>query len=360
MSSISSFGRLAVITSAALLLLQSCGSSADHAAYHDNTGRADAWSGGERIISISTPKGEFKVWTKRVGNNPDIKVLLLHGGPGLTHEYLLAFDSFFPGAGIEYYHYDQLGSFGSDQPDDDDLWTIPRFVEEVEQVRQALGLTQDNFYIYGSSWGGILGMEYALKYQHNLKGLIISNMMASIPDYNRYADEVLAERIDPEALAELRAIEAAAADFHARFSASWRRYSYTVSSVALVIGRQYAWQVDHDLDARRLSACAAIVQGSHDFNGFAKAREGSESQVCQVHDSAWERAAEGWVYTIRADHFLHHMVRYLVGTMIEVARGRFSVDQFAAHLAGQTGSLKILRAPAAGLVLEEVAYAGDA
>ncbi len=209
MSSISSFGRLAVITSAALLLLQSCGSSADHAAYHDNTGRTDAWSGGERIISISTPKGEFKVWTKRVGNNPDIKVLLLHGGPGLTHEYLLAFDSFFPGAGIEYYHYDQLGSFGSDQPDDDDLWTIPRFVEEVEQVRQALGLTQDNFYIYGSSWGGILGMEYALKYQHNLKGLIISNMMASIPDYNRYADEVLAERIAPQALAELRAIEAA-------------------------------------------------------------------------------------------------------------------------------------------------------
>ena len=66
------------------------------------------------------------------------------------------------------------------------------------------------------------------------------------------------------------------------------------------------------------------------------------------------------MYTIRADHFLHHMVRYLVGTMIDVARGRFSVEQFAAHLADQTDSLKILRAPAAGLVLEEVAYAADA
>ena len=155
-------------------------------------------------------------------------------------------------------------------------------------------------------------------------------------------------------------VEPAADDFHARFSASWRRYSYTVSCVPLVIGRQYAWQVDHDLDAERLSACAGTVRGSHDFNGFAKAREGSESQVCQVHDSAWEQSAEGWVYTIRADHFLHHMVRCLVGTMIEVARGRFSVEQFAAHLADRTDSLKILRAPAAGLVLEEVAYAADA
>ncbi len=201
--------RITIITIAVLLVNQGCGGAPADSSYYDNTGRIDAWSGGERMIPISTPVGEFKVWTKRIGNNPDMKVLLLHGGPGATHEYLMAFDSYFPGANIEYYHYDQLGSFYSDQPDNDDLWTIPRFVEEVEQVRIALGLTNDNFFIYGSSWGGILGMEYALKYQDNLKGLIISNMMASIPDYNRYADEVLAPRLDPDALVEIRAIEAA-------------------------------------------------------------------------------------------------------------------------------------------------------
>ena len=158
---------------------------------------------------------------------------------------------------------------------------------------------------------------------------------------------------------QVLSVAPAADDFHARFSASWRRYSYTISTVPLVIGRQYAWQLDHDLDSERLSGCAALVQGSHDFVGFSKAREESESQVCQVHESAWERPADRWVYTVRADHFLHHMVRYLVGTMVDVARGRFSVDQFTAHLAGQPDSLKILRAPAAGLVLEEVAYAAD-
>jgi proline iminopeptidase len=161
------------------------------------------------MVDITTPKGDFRVWTKRVGNNPTMKVLLLHGGPGATHEYLEAFDSYFPGAGIEYYYYDQLGSAYSDQPDDADLWDTARFVEEVEQVRQALGLTRDNFYLYGHSWGGILGIEYALQYQEHLKGLIISNMMASIPAYNEYAQNELMPELDPAVLAEILEYEGA-------------------------------------------------------------------------------------------------------------------------------------------------------
>lgn len=177
--------------------------------YFDSSGRDDVLSGGVRMIPIQTPKGTFKVWTKRVGNNPKIKVLLLHGGPGATHEYLEAFDSYFPGAGIEYYYYDQLGSAYSDQPDQPDLWDLPRFVEEVEQVRQALRLDSSNFYLLGHSWGGLLATEYALKYQQNLKGLIVSNMIASIPAYNRYANSVLMPAMDQKALAEIRGLEAA-------------------------------------------------------------------------------------------------------------------------------------------------------
>jgi proline iminopeptidase len=143
-------------------------------------------TGGVKMIPIETPVGKFNVWTKKFGSNPRIKVLLLHGGPAFTHEYLECFESFFPNEGFEMYEYDQLGSYYSDQPKDSSLWVTERFVEEVEQVRKALGLTKDNFYLYGNSWGGILAMEYALKYQDNLKGLIISNMMASIPDYEKY------------------------------------------------------------------------------------------------------------------------------------------------------------------------------
>ncbi|MFN4147033.1 MAG: proline iminopeptidase-family hydrolase [Runella sp.] len=147
-------------------------------------------TGGVRMIPIKTPYGTFNVWTKKFGDNPRIKILLLHGGPSLTHEYMECFESFFPKEGFEMYQYDQLGSYYSDQPTNDSLWTTERFVEEVEQVRQALGMSKDNFYILGNSWGGILGMEYALKYQQNLKGLIISNMMASIPDYEKYNNQL--------------------------------------------------------------------------------------------------------------------------------------------------------------------------
>ena len=177
--------------------------------YLDYSSRDDVFSGGVKMIPINTPKGIFHVWTKRIGNHPTMKVLLLHGGPGVTHEYLEVFDSYFPAAGIEYYYYDQLGSYYSDQPDQPELWELPRFVDEVEQVRQALGLNNENLYLYGQSWGGILAIEYALKHQKHLKGLIISNMMASIPSYNEYARKVLMPGMDQTALAEIKRYEAA-------------------------------------------------------------------------------------------------------------------------------------------------------
>ncbi|MES2543533.1 MAG: proline iminopeptidase-family hydrolase [Bacteroidota bacterium] len=175
--------------------------------YLDFSKRDDQFTGGIKMIPISTPKGNFKVWTKTVGNNPKIKVLLLHGGPGLTHELYESFDGYFPNESIEYIYYDQLGSYYSDQPNDNSLWTNERFVEEVEQVRIALGLNKDNFYLLGQSWGGILAMEYALKYQKNLKGLIISNMMASAPEYNKYAEKVLGPELPPEVFKQIKEFE---------------------------------------------------------------------------------------------------------------------------------------------------------
>lgn len=196
-----------LITLLSIALLTSCAKESD---YHSTKGRteADIWQGGVQMIPVKTPKGTFKVWTKRVGNNPKIKVLLLHGGPGSTHEYFEIFDSYFPQEEIEYYYYDQMGSAYSENPKDSTLWNIPQFVEEVETVRKALGLNKDNFYLLGHSWGGILAMEYALKYQDNLKGLIISNMVPSIPDYIKYANDVLGPQLPPEILKSIRDFEA--------------------------------------------------------------------------------------------------------------------------------------------------------
>lgn len=147
-------------------------------------GGADVKTGGSRMISID---GKYRVWTKRVGSGP-IKVLTLHGGPGATHEYLECFEDFLPQHGIEFYYYDQLGSGNSDQPEDKSLWTIDRFLGEVEQVRVGLGL--EKFHLFGHSWGGMLGIEYALKYPQHLNGLVISNMTASISSYVAYVNEL--------------------------------------------------------------------------------------------------------------------------------------------------------------------------
>ena len=127
--------------------------------------------------------GKYKVWTKRIGSGRT-KLLVLHGGPGFSHDYLEALESFLPDAGIEMYYYDQLGCNNSDHPEDLSLWTLARYVQEVEEVRK--GLKLDHFVIYGHSFGGALAMEYALKYPQHLQGLVVSNMAASSASFLRH------------------------------------------------------------------------------------------------------------------------------------------------------------------------------
>ena len=197
-----------------LLFIMSCAEKSSDTeiknsnSYWDYSKSDDQVTGGVNMIPIKTSKGTFNVYTKRMGNNPTMRLLLLHGGPGGTHEEFGNFDGYLPNENIEYIYYDQLDSYYSDKPNDSTLWTTEHFVEEVEQVRQALNLTPDNFYLLGQSWGGILALEYALKYQDNLKGLIISNMMASAPEYTKYANEVLGPQMDPEILKEIKDMEA--------------------------------------------------------------------------------------------------------------------------------------------------------
>jgi proline iminopeptidase len=153
-------------------------------------------------------------------------VLLLHGGPGATDELYEPFDLWLPRAGIEYYYYDQLGSFRSDQPDDASLWDLERFVDEVEQVRQALGLDSSNFVLLGQSWGGLLAMEYAVHHQQHLKGLVICNMMSSCQQYNAYAHDVLMPAMDPAVLGEIKRFEAVGATDDPRYEQLLMEHHY--------------------------------------------------------------------------------------------------------------------------------------
>lgn len=136
--------------------------------------------------TIITLDNGYHLWTRTVGHG-DIKLLCLHGGPGGTHEYWENFGDELADLGVQVSMYDQLGSFYSDQPDYSDpqiaakYITYDYFLEEVEEVRQKLGL--DNFYLIGQSWGGLLVQMYAVKYGQHLKGAIISSMVDEIDEY---------------------------------------------------------------------------------------------------------------------------------------------------------------------------------
>jgi proline iminopeptidase len=158
---------------------------------------------GVRMIPVVG--GKYKAWTKKIGSGP-VKVLLLHGGPGFTHDYLEAMESFLPQAGIEMYYYDQLGVGNSDVPDDPSLWNIARYTEEVEEVRRGLGL--DHFVLFGHSWGGMLAIDYALKYQQHLRGLVISDMAAGIQANLKRTAALKQTLLSPDKIAQLDALEA--------------------------------------------------------------------------------------------------------------------------------------------------------
>ncbi len=150
--------------------------------------------------TIITLNNGYHLWTNTQGQG-DIHLLCLHGGPGGNHEYWedTADQLEKQGLHVQVHMYDQLGSLYSDQPDysDPDIakkyLTYDYFLEEVEEVRQKLGL--DHFYLIGQSWGGLLVQEYAVKYGQHLKGAIISSMVDEIDEYvasvNARRNEVL-------------------------------------------------------------------------------------------------------------------------------------------------------------------------
>ena len=151
----------------------------------------------------------YSVWVKHVATGkPSIPVLTLHGGPGFPHFYFECFEDFLPAAGLTYWYYDQLGCGFSDQPSDTRLWNLARFTSEVEEVRAALGF--ERMVVLGHSWGGMLAIEYALAHPDRLAGLVISNMVASIPRSEIYI-RILRDQLPAAKLSRLQALERARA-----------------------------------------------------------------------------------------------------------------------------------------------------
>lgn len=144
-------------------------------------------------------------------------------------------------------------------------------------------------------------------------------------------------------------------DFHARFSASARKYVYTCRTDDNILDGNLVWQTG-PLNLDLLNQAAACILGEHDFTSFSKQNPEVENRVCTVSHSAWFDK-EGIVnYEVTANRFLHHMVRYLVGTMVEISRGKFTMDALQGILHKPKENVHIFKAPPQGLRLDKVMY----
>ena len=148
-------------------------------------------------------------------------------------------------------------------------------------------------------------------------------------------------------------------DFHARFSAGKRDYRYNISFDYSPFSRNNSWWVRYSLDEDLLHKCASMVKGEKDFTTFCKATAEVNNKICTIFKSNWKWCGEFLEYKISANRFLQHMVRFLVGTMVEVARGRISIEDFKLLLDNSHKSLMVFRAPAQGLFLVNVHYQDD-
>jgi tRNA pseudouridine38-40 synthase len=151
-------------------------------------------------------------------------------------------------------------------------------------------------------------------------------------------------------------VSEAPSDFHARYSARERRYSYTITTRRPALDRFTVWYVKYTLSFDALQKCADLLPGEHDFRAFTRAESDVAHHRCTVFRSEWKTSDHTLIFLIHANRFLHTMVRSLVGTMVEVGRGYFTIDYFKRLLDGALRTDSGPTAPPQGLVLEEIIY----
>lgn len=144
--------------------------------------------------------------------------------------------------------------------------------------------------------------------------------------------------------------------FHARYDAVGRRYQYYISKISTALWRKYCWHVKFPLDVRLMNQAAQFILGTHDFESFCKANSDSKHFFCTINDAHWYEESERSIFNIRANRFLHGMIRALVGTMVDVGRGYTSLEYFLEILEKKNRSGAGMSAPPQGLFLEEVLY----
>ena len=152
-------------------------------------------------------------------------------------------------------------------------------------------------------------------------------------------------------------VEPVAADMHARFSATSRTYHYYIHTRKNPFIRQYSQELHYQLDFDRMNEAGQVLMEYEDFGAFCKAGSDVKTTICHVTHARWHQTSPTeWYFEITANRFLRNMVRAVVGTLIEVGRGRMSMDEFRMVIEGKQRTMAGESMPAKALFLEEVVY----
>lgn len=147
------------------------------------------------------------------------------------------------------------------------------------------------------------------------------------------------------------------ADAHARFDATARTYKYYVTLNKSAFNRNYSWFLPNEPDFEMMNRAAEILMKTVDFTSFSKLHTDTRTNDCHVTEAGWEKLSDGrWVFTITADRFLRNMVRAIVGTLMEVGRGKLTVDGFQRIIDSKDRCSAGDSAPAQGLFLYKIVY----
>ncbi|MFQ5628576.1 MAG: tRNA pseudouridine(38-40) synthase TruA [bacterium] len=144
--------------------------------------------------------------------------------------------------------------------------------------------------------------------------------------------------------------------FNARFSAKARQYAYHIATKPLSIGRKYAYYCHAPLNLEIIQEASTLLKDTHNFEAFTKYDPEEEHYLCTIEELEWRINTRKILFRIRANRFLRHMVRRIVGTLLQLGSGKLSVDDFSAMIEHQEKKKINFTAPAKGLFLEKVFY----
>jgi tRNA pseudouridine38-40 synthase len=154
----------------------------------------------------------------------------------------------------------------------------------------------------------------------------------------------------------IKSISTASDEFHARYSAKARKYLYQISRIPLALLRNFSWYLPYSLDLDCMIKATSYIIGKHDFRSFCRTISSVKHHYCTVEEAEWLEDGELMRFSIKANRFIHGMVRALVGTLVDVGREKLNCADFQKIVKSQNRIYAGQSAPAKGLILDKIYY----